>query len=237
MKTNTMDRKNPGSTSSGRQLPPIQETLAIVYPNASEKERRDIFTSAVEMEGGEKAAIEYFTKSREVLESGVVVGAKRPPSNAVVKAYKVTADLAILYHSTFPAHFQVGDNFMWSFYIADGETLAVNEDWVRDGIIVQIRTLIGGWEASAHCPSLLEGANWTSWLKDLAGGHVPTRPEGGGRHCSPSANVVGICHYSLQDIIYVLARFSPSVLSMIRWAKINVLSGCARVRVVEILRI
>ncbi|KAJ6513787.1 hypothetical protein C8R47DRAFT_1091830 [Mycena vitilis] len=125
----------------------IDRFLDSQLPDATALHRQKVFDDTANLFGGFDAAVAYFQSSIDVVASGVVLGAERPPSNAIVKEANV-GPLAIFYHSAFPPRLQQSAPFMWNFYIGwrgQGQS-SIMKDWSAQGIRVEIMGYTGKWE-------------------------------------------------------------------------------------------
>ncbi|KAJ6532296.1 hypothetical protein B0H10DRAFT_2449812 [Mycena sp. CBHHK59/15] len=128
-------------------IPLALDLLDAVLPNTTHDQRVKSFDDIVNAEGGVDPAIAFFKRHYECLKTGVVIGATRPPANAVIHMADV-GPLRLFYHSTYPARLQENSPFSWNLYIgrAKGGLESIMPDWEGQGIRVEIPNLIGHWE-------------------------------------------------------------------------------------------
>ncbi|KAJ7258106.1 hypothetical protein B0H12DRAFT_1281687 [Mycena haematopus] len=93
-----------------------REPASFAEPEASTEELQQTFDESVRSEGNVAAAVASLKRLAEALDSGIVMGASRPPRNADVKSADVGL-FTIFYHTLCPPHLQRNNAFMWNFYI------------------------------------------------------------------------------------------------------------------------
>ncbi|KAJ7249731.1 hypothetical protein B0H12DRAFT_1121563 [Mycena haematopus] len=128
-------------------IPLAPHILDAVLPNTTDAERMQSFRDIVDAKGSVAAAKAYLERHYEFLKTGVVIGAARPPPNAIIHRTNV-GPLRLFYHSTFPADLQENSPFSWNLYIglANRDEESIMPDWEDHGILVEIPNLIGHWE-------------------------------------------------------------------------------------------